>query len=191
MTRLQAGGAFGARGAWTALAGALVAAAMMAGPASAAIIHRTYEFTAGGFGAGAPVDPVTGSFTVKFDNSASIVDASSGLTVNAFNLSVAPLVYTYVNAVDSLIIGGANGGANSFDSAGDFWIQLFGVSGDNTRVAGVYYTTAGASFFSTKLWRSGGASVVSAPVPEPATWIMMICGLGFAGGALRRRVAPA
>ncbi len=33
----------------------------------------------------------------------------------------------------------------------------------------------------------GGDPIISAPVPEPATWAMMITGLGMAGAALRSR----
>jgi hypothetical protein len=29
--------------------------------------------------------------------------------------------------------------------------------------------------------------ILSAPVPEPATWAMMILGIGIIGGVLRRR----
>ncbi|MEI9966371.1 MAG: PEPxxWA-CTERM sorting domain-containing protein [Candidatus Moraniibacteriota bacterium] len=34
---------------------------------------------------------------------------------------------------------------------------------------------------------NGQFTLVSAPVPEPATWAMMISGFGLVGGALRRR----
>lgn len=35
------------------------------------------------------------------------------------------------------------------------------------------------------------AFLVSAPVPEPATWAMLILGFGFLGGAMRKRRPPA
>ena len=38
-----------------------------AGPANAATITETINFTASGFGAGAPVDPVIGAFTITLD----------------------------------------------------------------------------------------------------------------------------
>ena len=33
--------------------------------------------------------------------------------------------------------------------------------------------------------------MVTAPVPEPATWAMMIAGFGLTGGAMRRRTLRA
>jgi hypothetical protein len=52
-----------------ALAGWVSVACILAlgtGPANAIAITETINFTAGGF-AGAPIDPVNGSFTITFD----------------------------------------------------------------------------------------------------------------------------
>lgn len=195
MTKRKALGAPRLRNLKIALAVASAGVAMIAGSASASIVFRTYEFTATGFtaagggGGVAPVDPVSGSFTLTFDNSATIIE-SSAITVNSLNLTLSSaIIYTYVQPVDSLIIGGAAGGANDFPNPGDFWIELFSVSNDSTGADGVYYTTP--SGFITKEWQSGNVSTRSfegAPsIPEPSTWALLVGGFAAAGATLRRR----
>lgn len=44
----------------------------------------------------------------------------------------------------------------------------------------------GTGYLDLRQVKLGGLTPVS-PVPEPATWAMMILGLGFIGAALRRR----
>ncbi len=92
----------------TAGAAALGAALVLggAGLAEAALITRTYNVTASGFVAGAPVDPVTGSFTVTFDNASDILaDTTSGITVNSLNIAVASGVGFNHSVSSDLLIG--------------------------------------------------------------------------------------
>jgi PEP-CTERM putative exosortase interaction domain len=64
--------------------------------------------------------------------------------------------------------------------------NYMGISGD----AGEMFTAVsflfpeGTGVNDLRQLRLGG---VQAPIPEPATWAMMIVGLGFAGGLMRRR----
>ena len=97
--------------------GLATAAALLlgsAGLAKAALITQTYNITASGFGAGAPVDPVTGSFTVTFDNASDILaDTTSGITVNSLNIAVGSAVgFNYSTAGDILDIGGIQNGVD-------------------------------------------------------------------------------
>ena len=50
----------------------------------------------------------------------------------------------------------------------------------------IMLTTANNSISNAILYKTGSATVAP-PVPEPATWAMMIGGFGLAGGAMRRR----
>lgn len=59
--------------------------------------------------------------------------------------------------------------------------QVFSAGGTNTLIL---KGTAG----STSSY-SGTVNFTVSPVPEPATWAMMIAGLGIAGAALRRRAS--
>ena len=66
--------------------------ALGAGPVSAATITETINFTASGFGAGAPVDPVMGSFTITLDPT---VDTPFnvppvGTTITFNNINITP-----------------------------------------------------------------------------------------------------
>jgi hypothetical protein len=63
-------------------------AALVASTTSATIVSGSLTFTATGFGAGAPSDPVTGTVHYSFDNSATFFGASDGSTQNGAPVSV-------------------------------------------------------------------------------------------------------
>jgi hypothetical protein len=82
-----------------ALRGWVAAACILAlgtGPANAITITETINFTASDFLAGAPVDPVIGSFTITFDPTTS-VNVGTTITLNNLNItpSVNPLFFAY------------------------------------------------------------------------------------------------
>jgi hypothetical protein len=71
-----------------ALAAAGCALALGVGGATAATITETIKFTASGFQpAGAPVDPVMGSFTITLDPT---VDTSFATTITFQNVDITP-----------------------------------------------------------------------------------------------------
>ena len=71
-----------------AFAGALALASTGAAkPANATTITETVDFTASGFGATAPVDPVMGSFTVTFDPT---INTAAGTTVTLNTINITP-----------------------------------------------------------------------------------------------------
>jgi hypothetical protein len=72
-------------------------------------------------------------------------------------------------------------GRTDYSNRDDYTYQLF----DGTTLVGTGNIDArNAGSFGT-------AALAASPVPEPATWAMMICGFALIGGALRRRPARA
>lgn len=79
---------------FAAVVGVLLLTLAMAPLASAATVTDLVTFSASGFSAGAPVDPVVGSFTITFDPAVSVTDAST-ITLNSLNIALgSTLVFT-------------------------------------------------------------------------------------------------
>jgi hypothetical protein len=72
---------------WLAAICAVALSAETTKTASAATITDIITFTASGFEAGAPVDPVIGSFTVTFDPTATEVVIGTSVVVNSINVA--------------------------------------------------------------------------------------------------------
>ena len=159
----------------TALALA-TAAALCAAPAQAAI--TTTNWTISGTG--------SGTFTLDFDSNTSLY------TLTALNFTLAGTTYNTANSglsnqSPTLLILGANAGGGVLVVAGatnDFWLffdptlLLQSVSGDNAS-----YSTGAGTILSADYRLS---QVPGTAVPEPATWAMMLLGLGGIGFAARR-----
>ena len=118
---------------------------------AAATITRLYTFSASGFEAGAPTDPVTGSVTVTFDPLVS----NANLPVDAIVLTIGTHTYTpaevgaeYTAGLDELLVGGLLNGISAV-SAGtdDFFVALTQASTLTPGFGFFVYSTAGGGIF--------------------------------------------
>jgi PEP-CTERM motif len=195
------------------LFGALVAGAAIGGvgAASAAVVHDLVTFSASNFTVGsgsdpAPVDPVTGSFTITFDTAVDHTDQTTGITLDSLNITLgSPLSFSYSTTgtfAGILIVGGLENGASVVQfnpSTDDFWLFINDfATAPSFKQLGYSQTSVSINnlFFTPDPGGTGSVTVtpITGGVPEPSTWAMMLAGfagLGFLGyrQAAKARVA--
>ena len=158
----------------------------MASSASAAIITKTFDFTAHSFAAWnatpPPVDPVIGSITVTFDDAITTIGATSGITINNLNIALSSAIaYDHLSS-GWLRIGGLNQGVSGLGSGhDDFVLFIANPSQENFTFTQLAYYTTGSS----SIWETTSFGDLPSAVPEPATWAMMIIGFGAVGSMVR------
>jgi hypothetical protein len=166
---------------------AILGAGLLASTSSAQIIKRTFNFTAYNFVdpfgvVTPPVDPVIGSITVKWDRSNVVTDDPVGITLNSINILVdSPLVFDTLNP-DFMEIGGSIFGASG---AGYNDFILYFNDASTNPYGGFDYTQTGIN--TGFVTNTVTITATTDPVPEPASWAMMLGGFGLIGGALRTR----
>ena len=178
---------------------AAMAATLMAGSASAALITRTYDFE-GTFANAAPFIPKTVqmSFTLTYDptitvNDGAVTSYSTSSNYVSFQ-TTNPGYTTFANT--ALLLGtrdtGAVNGLNS--QINDFYAVLGINSSGNYDPSSPFSNdgfgvSAGGRLYFADYSRVTVTDPNAPPpsVPEPATWAMFIGGFGLIGGAMRRR----
>ena len=177
----------------------LIAAAIAASSssaASAALISQTYDFTAGPFTTAdngtAPVQTVTGSLSLTFDDNLTVVD-QTGVTVNNLSLNFqTPVLYSYFASNNVLAFRSTNfgfsGGLPNRDVNGFFMTIRNATSIDPLNFNGTFaYSRVGFNDTASTRTLIFGVGNVPGAVPEPATWMMMLMGFGLIGGTMRRK----
>jgi hypothetical protein len=188
------------------LVAAVCAVALGAGAAktaNASMITETINFTATGFGAGAPFSSATGSFTITFDPLVTVVGQGTTITFNSVNIpqgNLAPYFFYNANlsgglltvcspsqaSVSTCIV---SPGHNEFD------IQILNVKSTPT----FNFLNYATSSVTTKFFASGGGvfgnggsvSVVPGPIVGAGLPGLLLAGGGLLGWWRRKRKAAA
>lgn len=147
--------------------------------ARAALITRTFTFSASGDGVPWPVDPAVGSVTITWNNDVDTSDATTGIVINALNLPLAsPLGFSYVAATDEMAIGGMDGGVGLLSSFVDDLSIVFTQASGSPQSGDLFFSSAGSpSIFH--------ASLDAIEIAEPVS--LALLGGALLGMALVRR----
>ena len=163
--------------------------------ALASSITRTYDFIVSnihdqtGNNVPAPVTQAIGSFTVSFDPTlGTIVNQTTGITVNSLNVTVgSPVAFSYNAAnTDELQIGGLDQGTGGLtEGVNDFLLDIFDASGATPFFGNFDYTilattvaTGQFSDFAADSRADGIVTVESTATPLPAALPLFTTGLG-------------
>jgi hypothetical protein len=173
-----------------------------AGPASAEVVTRDFSLAASNFqnfsGDASPITDLSATFRLTYDEAAS---GFQGAPVSFKSISngvenVGPFaampIFGYfpaggMSSFPRLGVGGALNGGNTLVNGTDDFYFTFDASAVGATSAMLSFTSVGHATPFTTFNAVVTPIQISASVPEPATWGMMILGVGIVGGAMRRR----
>lgn len=131
-----------------------------------------------------PFATINLSFTVSFDPFVQTLSQTNGLTLNSTNLPLGTgFAYAFIpNNNNRLVVGGlANGVFGIFVENDDFTLDLSNATGLFPSVSTFQFATAATPGNAYRAF----SNTVTVPVPEPASWALMLLGFGAIGAALR------
>lgn len=179
--------------------------ALSASGAQAALVSKVVTFSANTFQIGsgvdpAPVDPVTGSFTITLDDATDYTDTTAGIALNSLNIVLgSALSFNYDHTTDRLEVGGISGGANIIffnPSTNDFWLFINDFLSGTPLFDQVGYTQTAVSsnnlFYTVNQTGSVTVQDAPSPVPLPAALPLLggaLLGMGAFGIRHRRRAS--
>lgn len=175
-------------------AGMLAIFLLALGQAQAALITRTYEFTATDWfntPPEPPVDTLVGSATVTFDtDDDSLATYTTGITLNSLNVALGSdvgFIYDPTGSlpgtgIETLFIGGIENRVTGTFYTDDFAVSIGNPSSVTPSLSVALLSTLEAG----AIWRSETGTVTSA-VPEPAG--LALFAVGMVGLAVARRRA--
>lgn len=171
----------------------------IAGAAQATINYTAYDFsstfTLAVFGTpDIPFKTLTGSMTVSYDDATDTYGlAAFSMDIGAYHFDMSNTAMIYTDPVSPLI-GGTQSGVNYMGQSGseddrpDFLFYLDYDSGNVTGIDGFSYEVPGVfDYFAAAPGTVSDGTPTDAPppVPEPASWALMLCGFGAIGAAMR------
>lgn len=167
--------------------------------ADASVVNKIVSFSAdtfqSAFGATAPNDPVTGSFSITLDDALDYTNSTIGISLGSLDIALSSaLSFNYNSVTDRLEVGGIANGAsviNYSPADNDFWLFINGfLSGAPVFDQLGYARAALNGQYWYTINGTGSVGVNDAPppaVPLPAALPLLAAALG--GLALLRRGA--
>ncbi|MCA8868171.1 MAG: VPLPA-CTERM sorting domain-containing protein [Rhodobacteraceae bacterium] len=167
--------------------------------ATAAVVSYDVSFSANTFATGsgpdpAPVDPVTGDFTITLDTALDYTGQTAGITLGSLNIALgSTLSFNYNHTLDRLSVGGIHFGSDVIQfnpSTNDFWLFIDNFTGVAAFDQLGYTQTAVSSnnlFYTLNHTGSVSVQVAPPPIPLPAGLPLLAGGIALLGGLRLRR----
>lgn len=168
----------------------IVSLASLSSQASAAVVLRTFNFTATNFGSSMPgsepFSVVSGSFSLSFDDAITVLN-QSGVTINSLSIPFSGTArFSYFSKGGELAIAG-NDVNFSTANTNDFALDIRDANTSSPIGRSFNYSVVGFNDVASTRSVIVSNGSVSPAVPEPATWAMMLFGFGAMGFAMRRK----